>query len=103
MFSYYSSLVLASQVLGSLGGGVFADLLHTAGLAKVTGLQTVLFVGGAATLAAFIPLLFVTEGKAAPQTTITAQPVLQPDSGLEGNSTNTPSTDDSITKKKIPD
>ncbi|OMF55985.1 MFS transporter [Paenibacillus sp. FSL R5-0766] len=100
MFSYYSSLVLASQVLGSLGGGVFADLLHTAGLAKVTGLQTVLFVGGAATLAAFIPLLFVTEGKAAPQTTITAQPVLQPDSGLEGNSTNTPSTDDSITKKK---
>ncbi|MCF7754888.1 MFS transporter [Paenibacillus xylanexedens] len=100
MFSYYSSLVLASQVLGSLGGGVFADLLHTAGLAKVTGLQTVLFVGGAATLAAFIPLLFVTEGKAAPQTTITAQPVLQPDSGLEGNSTITPSTDDSITKKK---
>ena len=45
MFSYYSSLVLASQVLGSLGGGVFADLLHTLGIAKVTGLQTVLFIG----------------------------------------------------------
>lgn len=103
MFSYYSSLVLASQVLGSLGGGVFADLLHTAGLAKVTGLQTVLFVGGAATLAAFIPLLFVTEGKAAPQTTIPAQPVLQPNTDLKESSTNTPSTDDSITKKKIPD
>ncbi|ETT52826.1 MULTISPECIES: MFS transporter [unclassified Paenibacillus] len=100
MFSYYSSLVLASQVLGSLGGGVFADLLHTAGLAKVTGLQTVLFVGGAATLAAFIPLLFVTEGKAAPQTTIPAQPVLQPNTDLKESSTNTPSTDDSITKKK---
>ncbi|MDQ0656833.1 MFS transporter [Paenibacillus sp. W2I17] len=100
MFSYYSSLVLASQVLGSLGGGVFADLLHTAGLAKVTGLQTVLFVGGAATLAAFIPLLFVTEGKAAPQTTIPAQPVLQPNADLKENSTNTPSTVDSITKKK---
>lgn len=100
MFSYYSSLVLASQVLGSLGGGVFADLLHTAGLAKVTGLQTVLFVGGAATLAAFIPLLFVTEGKAAPQTTIPGQPVLQPDSDLKESSTNTSSTDDSITKKK---
>ncbi|TDL68580.1 MFS transporter [Paenibacillus amylolyticus] len=100
MFSYYSSLVLASQVLGSLGGGVFADLLHTAGLAKVTGLQTVLFVGGAATLAAFIPLLFVTEGKAAPQTTIPWQPVLQPDSDLKESSTNTSSTDDSITKKK---
>ncbi|MGC5771749.1 MFS transporter [Paenibacillus pabuli] len=66
MFSYYSSLVLASQVLGSLGGGVFADLLHTAGLAKVTGLQTVLFVGGAATLVAFIPMLFVSEDKKAP-------------------------------------
>ncbi|WP_340020149.1 MFS transporter [Paenibacillus sp. FSL H7-0942] len=100
MFSYYSSLVLASQVLGSLGGGVFADLLHTAGLAKVTGLQTVLFVGGAATLAAFIPLLFVTEGKAAPQTTIPAQPVLQPNAELKESSTNTPSTVDSITKKK---
>ncbi|MEK4366402.1 MFS transporter [Paenibacillus sp. FSL M8-0212] len=100
MFSYYSSLVLASQVLGSLGGGVFADLLHTAGLAKVTGLQTVLFVGGAATLAAFIPLLFVTEGKAAPQTTIPAQPVLQPNADLKESSTNNPSNDDSITKKK---
>ncbi|PZT51956.1 MFS transporter [Paenibacillus silvae] len=61
MFSYYSSLVLASQVLGSLGGGVLADLLHSAGMAKVTSLQTVLFLGGAATLAAFIPLLFVSE------------------------------------------
>ncbi|MBT2282879.1 MFS transporter [Paenibacillus polymyxa] len=100
MFSYYSSLVLASQVLGSLGGGVFADLLHTAGLAKVTGLQTVLFVGGAATLAAFIPLLFVSEGKAAPQTTIPSQPVLQPNADLKESSTNTPSTDDLITKKK---
>ncbi|MGO4528388.1 MFS transporter [Paenibacillus sp. 2TAF8] len=63
MFSYYSSLVLASQVLGSLGGGVLADVLHSAGLAKVTGLQTVLFMGGAATLSAFIPLLFVTENQ----------------------------------------
>ncbi|WP_433753147.1 MFS transporter [Paenibacillus amylolyticus] len=100
MFSYYSSLVLASQVLGSLGGGVFADLLHTAGLAKVTGLQTVLFVGGAATLAAFIPLLFVTEGKAAPQTPIPAQSDLQPNSDLKGSLTNPSNTNDSITKKK---
>ncbi|MCP1183884.1 MFS transporter [Paenibacillus sp. 1781tsa1] len=100
MFSYYSSLVLASQVLGSLGGGVFADLLHTAGLAKVTGLQTVLFVGGAATLAAFIPLLFVTEDKAAPQTTTSAQSDLQPNADLKERLTNTPSTNDSVTKKK---
>lgn len=68
MFSYYSSLVLASQVLGSLGGGVFADLLHTLGIAKVTGLQTVLFIGGAATLAAFIPMLFVSDDKTPAQT-----------------------------------
>ncbi|MGN7412526.1 MFS transporter [Paenibacillus sp. SAF-068] len=100
MFSYYSSLVLASQVLGSLGGGVFADLLHTAGLAKVTGLQTVLFVGGAATLAAFVPLLFVTEGKAAPQTPISVQSDLQPDADLKEGLTNTANTNDSITKKK---
>jgi len=100
MFSYYSSLVLASQVLGSLGGGVFADLLHTAGLAKVTGLQTVLFVGGAATLAAFIPLLFVTEDKAPPQTTISAQSDLQPNADLKERLTNTPSTNDSVTRKK---
>ncbi|PYY26538.1 MFS transporter [Paenibacillus illinoisensis] len=71
MFSYYSSLVLASQVLGSLGGGVFADLLHTLGIAKVTGLQTVLFIGGAATLAAFIPMLFVSDDKASAQTVTT--------------------------------
>ncbi|NEU59590.1 MFS transporter [Paenibacillus sp. ALJ109b] len=77
MFSYYSSLVLASQVLGSLGGGVFADLLHTAGLAKVTGLQTVLFVGGAATLVAFIPMLFVSEDKKAPQADTPAQPFIE--------------------------
>ena len=75
MFSYYSSLVLASQVLGSLGGGVFADLLHTLGIAKVTGLQTVLFIGGAATLAAFIPMLFVSEDKNPAQTVITDQAV----------------------------
>lgn len=54
MFSYYSSLVLASQVLGSLGGGVFADLLHSAGFTVVMGLQTVLIFGGVATLAACI-------------------------------------------------
>ncbi|MFX3649493.1 MAG: MFS transporter [Paenibacillus sp.] len=100
MFSYYSSLVLASQVLGSLGGGVFADLLHTAGLAKVTGLQTVLFVGGAATLAAFIPLLFVTEDKVASQKPIPAQSDPQPNADLKESLTNTSSTNDSITKKK---
>lgn len=63
MFSYYSALVLASQVLGSLGGGVLADLLHTFGISEVIGLQIVLLLGGATTLIAFIPLLFITEIK----------------------------------------
>lgn len=63
MFSYYSALVLASQVLGSLGGGVLADLLHTFGISEVIGLQIVLLLGGVTTLIAFIPLLFITEIK----------------------------------------
>lgn len=63
MFSYYSALVLASQVLGSLGGGVLADLLHTFGIAEVLGLQIVLLLGGVTTLIAFFPLLFITEVK----------------------------------------
>lgn len=64
IFSYYSALVLASQVVGSLGGGVLADLLHhTFGISEVLGLQIVLLLGGATTLIAFIPLLFITEAK----------------------------------------
>ncbi|MGG0825118.1 MFS transporter [Paenibacillus turicensis] len=64
IFSYYSALVLASQVVGSLGGGVLADLLHhTFGISEVLGLQIVLLLGGATTLIAFIPLLFITETK----------------------------------------
>ncbi|MFS0869478.1 MFS transporter [Paenibacillus xylanilyticus] len=86
MFSYYSSIVLASQVLGSLGGGVFADLLHTAGIAKVTGLQTVLFIGGAATLAAFIPLLFVSDEKAPAHIATTDQAVPAPITSENNNS-----------------
>lgn len=64
IFSYYSALVLASQVLGSLGGGVLADLLHHSfGIPEVLGLQIVLILGGVTTLIAFIPLLFITESK----------------------------------------
>ncbi|WP_397364193.1 MFS transporter [Paenibacillus sp.] len=61
MFSYFSSLGLASQVIGSLGGGVFADALKSLGFANLPSLRTVLILGGAATLAAFIPMLFVRE------------------------------------------
>ncbi|MWV43295.1 MFS transporter [Paenibacillus sp. HJL G12] len=59
MFSYHFSLVLAAQVLGSSGGGFLADMLQQAGWTKIHSLQAVLFAGGAASLLAFIPLLFV--------------------------------------------
>ncbi|WP_138494711.1 MFS transporter [Paenibacillus pinistramenti] len=65
MFSYFSSLVLASQVIGSMGGGFLADGLQAFGLSRLSSLQIVLAIGGGATLAAFIPMLFVREGKAA--------------------------------------
>ncbi|OAB36888.1 MFS transporter [Paenibacillus macquariensis subsp. defensor] len=61
IFSYYSSLVLASQVLGSMGGGMLADLFQTFGMSRISSLQIVLAVGGVATFAAFIPLLFIVE------------------------------------------
>ncbi|ANS73406.1 MFS transporter [Paenibacillus yonginensis] len=61
MFSYFSSLVLASQVIGSMGGGLLADGLQAAGFSTLASLQTVLALGGSATFAAFIPMLFVRE------------------------------------------
>lgn len=68
LFSYHFALGLAWQVLGSMGGGYMADLLQAAGWSKVASLQTVLMVGGVASLSAFIPLLFVLERKKAPET-----------------------------------
>nr|WP_223068206.1 MFS transporter [Paenibacillus caui] len=61
MFSYFSSLVLASQVIGSMGGGVLADALQALGLNALLSLRTVLVIGGAVTFAAFIPMLFACE------------------------------------------
>ncbi|MCM3340971.1 MFS transporter [Paenibacillus sp. MER TA 81-3] len=66
LFSYHFALGLAWQVLGSMGGGYMADLLQTAGWSKVASLQTVLMVGGVASFAAFLPLLFVLEQKKVP-------------------------------------
>lgn len=67
MFSYFSSLVLASQVIGSLGGGVIADMIQSSGVSALSSFRIVLIAGGAGTLAAFIPMLFVKESrKAAP-------------------------------------
>ncbi|MDO3410812.1 MFS transporter [Saccharibacillus sp. CPCC 101409] len=61
LFSAYSSLMLAAQVLGSMGGGVLADTLQHAGLGLVTSMRLTLIVGGAATFAAFVPMLFIRE------------------------------------------
>ncbi|WP_028533242.1 MFS transporter [Paenibacillus sp. UNC217MF] len=61
LFSYHFALGLAAQVLGSMGGGALADILQSVGWSKVASLQTVLMLGGTATLAAFLPLLAVKE------------------------------------------
>ncbi|OWA33656.1 MFS transporter [Saccharibacillus sp. O16] len=63
LFSAYSSLMLAAQVLGSMGGGVLADFLQHSGLERVSSLRFTLFVGGIATLAAFVPMLFIREDR----------------------------------------
>ncbi|WP_211748261.1 MFS transporter [Paenibacillus sp. Marseille-Q4541] len=61
LFSIHASLVLAAQVIGSLGGGVFADVLQSAGINNIASLQYVLFFGGIATFLGTFPLFFVKE------------------------------------------
>ncbi|NGZ75622.1 MFS transporter [Saccharibacillus sp. VR-M41] len=63
LFSAYSSLMLAAQVIGSMGGGVLADALQHSGLERVASLRFTLFAGGIATLAAFAPMLFIREDR----------------------------------------
>ncbi|MGG3279516.1 MFS transporter [Paenibacillus solani] len=63
IFSIHASLVLASQVLGSMGGGFLADALQAIGMDKVSSLKTALFIGGLTTFTAFLPLLFTMERK----------------------------------------
>ena len=68
LFSAYSSLMLAAQVLGSMGGGVLADTLQHSGIDHVLSLRFTLFVGGIATLAAFVPMLFIREQRTQSET-----------------------------------
>lgn len=74
LFSYHFSMVLAAQVLGSLGGGYIADLLQDAGWNQTSSLQTVLMIGGIASLISFIPLLFVIEPRVNQITVTKLQP-----------------------------
>ncbi|QJD86292.1 MFS transporter [Cohnella herbarum] len=61
IFSIYSAFVLASQVAGSLGGGVIADVMQAAGLNALLSFKIVLLAGSLATIAAFLPLLAIRE------------------------------------------
>ncbi|WP_028593959.1 MFS transporter [Paenibacillus assamensis] len=65
LFSIHFSGVLAAQVVGSIAGGYGADFLQAIGWSKINSLQTVLMLGGAATVASFLPLLFIKEKKKA--------------------------------------
>ncbi|CAM3765347.1 MFS transporter [Cohnella lubricantis] len=64
VFSIYSAFVLASQVAGSLSGGVVSDLLQYAGVSELHSLRFVLLAGGVATLFAFLPLLTMKDSNA---------------------------------------
>lgn len=61
IFSIYSAFVLASQVAGSLGGGVIVDVLQAAGINALLSFKIVLLAGSIATIAAFIPLQSIKE------------------------------------------
>ncbi|MHA0857141.1 MFS transporter [Paenibacillus sp. CMAA1364] len=91
VFSYYSSLVLASQILGSMGGGMIADVLQSFGISHISSLQVVLTAGGITTFIAFIPLLFIVE----PSKSVTTPKEFKP-LPTEQNSTGTSSRQDYI-------
>lgn len=63
LFSYHFALGLAAQVFGSMGGSALADVLQSSGWTRVASLQTVLMLGGIATLVSFLPLLAVREAR----------------------------------------
>jgi len=61
IFSIFSASVLASQVAGSLGGGVIADAMQTKGVEELLSFKLVLLLGSLSTIAAFLPLLAIKE------------------------------------------
>ncbi|KOR89845.1 MFS transporter [Paenibacillus solani] len=92
IFSIHASLVLASQVLGSMGGGFLADALQAMGMDKVGSLKTALFIGGLTTFTAFFPLLFTMERK--PGDTQSLDPVCPAEVPESGNVVNTSAAGD---------
>ncbi|CAM4266880.1 MFS transporter [Saccharibacillus endophyticus] len=90
LFSAYSSLMLAAQVLGSMGGGVLADSLQHYGIDHVLSLRFTLFMGGIATLAAFVPMLFIREQRRQSETAkISEAPQAQSQPSAEPNKADT--------------
>uniref|UniRef100_UPI00406C4084 MFS transporter n=1 Tax=Paenibacillus sp. FSL R10-2782 TaxID=2954661 RepID=UPI00406C4084 len=87
IFSYYSALVLAAQVMGSFGGGVLADGLQTWGITQLSSLRVALFLGGTATLTAFIPLLFMTKATHVEEEAAVAKSTPEPVSANTAEST----------------
>lgn len=85
LFSAYSSLMLAAQVLGSMGGGVLADWLQHTGLPRVESLRFTLFAGGVATLAAFVPMLFIRESRRQSEPPATSPVPAKPGGGDENS------------------
>ena len=64
LFSIYFSLVTVAGVIGSLGGGVIADLLEkTFGLPAVESIRWSLIAGAAIFTAGIGPLFFLSSGK----------------------------------------
>lgn len=59
LLSLHFSVTLAAQILGSMGGGALADLLQWFGFGKKPALQLSLMTGSMATLASFLPLVFI--------------------------------------------
>lgn len=96
IFSYYSALVLAAQVLGSFGGGVLADGLQTWGITPLSSLRVALFLGGMATLTAFIPLLFITK------TTATLEAPAPAESSPQTEQVHTPHSTSDIPDSETP-
>ncbi|NMM52456.1 MFS transporter [Paenibacillus aquistagni] len=84
LFSYHASMVLAAQVLGSIGGGMWADWMQRWGFEKIISLQTSLMIGGLATLVSFIPLLFVKEpSPASASSTAASSSRMKPQQGAQ--------------------
>ena len=83
LFSLYFSLVTVAGVIGSLGGGVIADVLEKSfGLFEVDSIRWSLLAGAAIFAAGILPLFFLSGGKQADQPQATPDRITEtPESG----------------------